>query len=78
MTPGLLLCGGTEGEGIIFNALPKSDSGIYLQVESSHTHFSSVTVWPLLRVSSMMIFSSSGRRTWGMESLREPVYKKYS
>lgn len=45
---------------------------------SSRTYFSSMTVWPLLRVSSMMIFSSSGRRTWGMESLREPVYKNYS
>lgn len=53
--------------------LPKRDRGI-----CSLAYFSSVTVWPLLLVSSMMIFSSSGRRTWGMESLREPVCKNYS
>lgn len=39
------------------------------------THFSSMMVWPLLLVSSMMSFSSSGSKTWGMESLRAPTDK---
>lgn len=39
------------------------------------THFSSMMVWPLLLVSSMMSFSSSGSKTWGTESLREPTDK---
>ena len=39
------------------------------------THFSSMMVWPLLLVSSMMSFSSSGSKTWGTESLRAPTDK---
>lgn len=39
------------------------------------SYFSSITVWPLLLVSSTIIFSSSGSRTWGADSLREPVVK---
>lgn len=39
------------------------------------SYFSSITVWPLLLVSSTIIFSSSGSRTWGADSLREPIAK---
>lgn len=39
------------------------------------THFSSMIVWPLLLVSSMMSFSSSGSKTCGSESLRAPTNK---
>lgn len=39
------------------------------------THFSSMMVWPLLLVSSMMSFSSSGSKTCGTESLRVPTNK---
>lgn len=39
------------------------------------THFSSMMVWPLLLVSSMMSFSSSGSKTCGTESLRAPTNK---
>lgn len=42
---------------------------------ASSTHFSSMMVWPLLLVSSTMSFSSSGSKTWGMESLRAPTGK---
>ena len=38
--------------------------------EGLQPYFSSMTVWPLLFISSTMIFSSSGSRTWGMHSFR--------
>lgn len=40
--------------------------------EKDAAYFSSITVCPLLLISSTMIFSSSGSRTWGADSLREP------
>lgn len=65
---------------LLWPELPLSSPGLPSTTGRLHTrlrekgaaYFSSITVCPLLLISSTMIFSSSGSRTWGADSLREP------
>lgn len=50
------------------NNLQQVNESLFSEVITSY--FSSITVCPLLFISSTMIFSSSGRSTWGTHSFR--------
>lgn len=51
------------------------DENLTKQQVQQDTYFSSITVCPLLFISSTMIFSSSGSRTWGTHSFRTAAHR---
>lgn len=69
---GLKSCSVNKAWGTTLNVLRWPTKNAHSTV---YTYFSSITVCPLLFISSTMIFSSSGSRTWGTHSFRTAAHR---